>query len=81
MAKQSSDKDQPFNFEQALSELEKLVEKLEQGELPLEQALEQFEQGVKLTRRCQTALKEAEHKVEVLLQEAGEPPQIKDFEE
>ena len=60
------------DFESAMRELEALVERLEQGELPLEQSLEAFERGVKLTRACQTALKEAEQKVEILLKRAGE---------
>lgn len=50
-----------------MRELEALVERLEQGDLPLEEALKQFERGVALTRACQTALKAAEQKVEILL--------------
>ncbi len=62
-------------LEKSLAELEKLVEKLESGDLPLEKALKEFERGIKLTRECQAALKDAEQKVEILLQktEAGEP--------
>src|SRR6476660_268601 len=48
------------DFEQALSELEKLVERLERGDLPLDEALKTFERGVTLTRQCQTALKDAQ---------------------
>jgi len=48
------------------------VERLEQGDLPLEESLAAFERGVMLTRACQTALKEAEQKVEILLKKAGE---------
>ena len=55
------------NFEKSLKDLESLVEKLEKGDMPLEKALKAFEDGVALTRQCQTALKEAEQKVEVLL--------------
>jgi exodeoxyribonuclease VII small subunit len=54
-------------FEKALQELEKLVEKMEQGELSLEDSLQHFEQGVQLSRACQQALKEAEQKVEILM--------------
>ena len=54
-------------LEQSLKELEALVERLEAGDLPLEEALAQFETGIKLTRSCQTILKEAEQKVEILL--------------
>ena len=60
-----------FNLENSLADLEELVEELESGDLPLEQAMKKFEEGIKLTRGCQAALKEAEQKVEVLLQSAG----------
>jgi exodeoxyribonuclease VII small subunit len=62
-------------LEKSLEELEALVARLEGGELPLEQALKEFERGVKLTRQCQTALQEAEQKVEILLRktEQAEP--------
>ena len=61
------------DFETAMRDLEELVERLEQGDLPLEESLAAFERGVMLTRACQTALKEAEQKVEILLKKAGEP--------
>jgi exodeoxyribonuclease VII small subunit len=63
----------PPDFETAMRDLEELVERLEQGDLPLEESLAAFERGVLLTRACQTALKEAEQKVEILLRKAGEP--------
>ena len=56
-----------IDLEKALSDLEALVEELESGDLPLEKAMKKFEDGIKLTRSCQTALKDAEQKVEVLL--------------
>ncbi|MFO1401952.1 MAG: exodeoxyribonuclease VII small subunit [Steroidobacteraceae bacterium] len=59
-------------FEQTLAELEALVARLESGELPLDQALAAFEQGVKLTRACQAALQAAQQKVQVLTQQGGE---------
>jgi exodeoxyribonuclease VII small subunit len=68
-----------LDFETAMRELEDLVERLEQGELPLEESLAAFERGVMLTRCCQTALKDAEQKVEILLKKAGEPAVV-DFE-
>jgi len=69
---------QPLDFEAAMRDLEQLVERLEHGDLPLEESLAAFERGVKLTRSCQTALKEAEQKVEILLKKSGEP-QVEDF--
>lgn len=66
-----SKKKSGFDFEASLTELETLVERMEQGELPLEESLKQFEQGIKLTRACQQALQEAEQKVQVLLEKDG----------
>ena len=60
-----------INLEKSLTDLEDLVEELESGDLPLEKAMQKFEEGIKLTRNCQAALKEAEQKVEILLQSAG----------
>lgn len=62
---------QPQGFEDALTELESLVETLEQGELTLEQSLTAFERGVKLTRSCRKSLDEAEQRVRIL---TGESP-------
>ena len=59
------------NLEKSLADLEALVEELESGDLPLETAMKKFEEGIKLTRGCQAALKEAEQKVEILLKSAG----------
>ncbi len=65
--------DPPPDFETAMRDLEELVARLEQGDLSLEESLAAFERGVMLTRACQTALKDAEQKVEILLKKAGEP--------
>lgn len=54
------------DFEAALAELESIVQRLEQGELSLEESLRQFERGVVLTRLCQKALRQAEQKIRVL---------------
>jgi exodeoxyribonuclease VII small subunit len=60
------------DFEKSLGELEALVQKLEQGDVPLEEALKTFERGVALTRQCQTALRTAQQKVEILLSKDGQ---------
>lgn len=65
-------KDKEQSFETSLSSLEQVVAQLESGELPLERALELFEEGVALARRCQSQLQDAERKVELLLRERGE---------
>ncbi|MEO8063814.1 MAG: exodeoxyribonuclease VII small subunit [Pseudomonadota bacterium] len=70
--KDSTENEKAPDFEKSLVELEALVAKLEQGDVPLEDALKTFERGVALTRQCQTALRTAQQKVEVLLGRNGE---------
>jgi len=60
------------DFETALAELEALVEKMEQGNMSLDDSLQQFERGVQLTRSCQQALQAAEQKVQLLLEKNGQ---------
>jgi exodeoxyribonuclease VII small subunit len=67
------------DFETAMRDLETLVERLERGDLPLEESLAAFERGVMLTRTCQSALKEAEQKVEILLKREGQSV-VEDFD-
>ena len=57
-------------FEESLAELEALVDSMEQGDLPLEEALKSFERGIELTRSCQQQLKEAEQKVQILTEKS-----------
>lgn len=59
-------KSQSIDFEKSLKKLEKIVQTMEQGNLSLEESLQQFEQGVTLTRQCQQILKAAEQKVKIL---------------
>jgi exodeoxyribonuclease VII small subunit len=66
-------------FEQTLAELEMLVRRLESGELALDEALRVFEQGVRLTRECQSALSGAQQKVQLLLQQ-GESAVLEEFD-
>lgn len=58
--------DTPVSFESAMIELEELVSKIETGNLSLEDSLKEFENGIKLSRICQTALKDAENRVKIL---------------
>lgn len=60
------------NFEEALTELEQLVETMEDGELSLEESLKQFEKGIALASSCQQSLQKAEQKVEQLIEKNGE---------
>lgn len=70
------------NFEAALAELEKIVEKMESGEQTLEESLKSFQRGIELTRTCQQGLREAEQRVEKLIQKnkefVAEPLQSED---
>ena len=68
------------DFEAALAELEEIVARLEQGELPLEESLRQFERGVALTRLCQKALGDAERKIRVLAKGPDGELREQDFE-
>ena len=61
-----------FPFEATLEKLETIVEKMDQGDMSLEDSLKAFEQGIQLTRSCQKALVEAEQQVQLLLQENGQ---------
>ena len=56
-------------FEDALNRLEKIVSKLEEGDIPLEESLKFFEEGIRLSRFCNQKLDEAERKVEILLKD------------
>jgi exodeoxyribonuclease VII small subunit len=56
-----------IDLEKALSDLESIVSRLEAGDMPLEKSLKEFERGVKLSRECQAALRDAEKKVQVLV--------------
>jgi exodeoxyribonuclease VII small subunit len=60
-----------IDFEKSLTKLETLVEKMEHGDLSLEQSLKSFEEGIKLTSECNKALTDAEQKVEILIKEQG----------
>jgi exodeoxyribonuclease VII small subunit len=61
-----------LDYEAAVTELESLVERLEQGDISLEESLKLYESGVLLTRDCQEALNAAEQKVQMLLEQSGQ---------
>ena len=70
MTKKDTENDQTnINFEENMQMLEKLVKKMESGDLTLEQSLEAFEKGVKIVRKCQESLTQAEVRVNKLMQE------------
>lgn len=72
-------KAESLSFEQSMQELETLVSKMEQGDLPLEEALQSFERGIQLARHSQQKLKDAEQKVQILTNQNGQQ-QLDDFE-
>ncbi len=80
MPKKSKSSTDEFDFEKALSELEQLVARMEQGELSLEDSLKDFERGIELTRSCQQALQSAEQRVQTLLEKSPDAALV-DFEE
>ncbi len=69
------------DFEKSLQELERLVEKLEHGELPLDDAMRTYERGFALSRECQSALQQAQARVEVLNQRAPDDSDPEPFED
>ena len=69
-----------IDFEESLKQLEDIVNKMEQGQLSLEQSLGAFEQGVQLTRQCQSTLKQAEQRVAKLIPK-DDSYELSDFNE
>ena len=65
-----------YPFEESLEKLSRLVEKMESGDLSLEESLKIFEEGIKLSKDCQNALSEAEKKVEALLLEDNQASEL-----
>lgn len=70
--KKASEPQKTMDFEQALDQLETLVNKMEVGDLSLEESLQAFESGVKLTREAQARLNAAEQRVKILMEEQGQ---------
>lgn len=72
---------QSRTFEASLEALEKIVQQLEGGDLPLEKSLELFEQGIRLSRECQERLSQAERRIEILLRDNQGRPVVAPFTE
>ena len=66
-------------FEKDLEKLEKIVDTLEEGGLPLDDSIKKFEEGIKLAKRCEKALSSAEKKIEVLTKDAQGKVETKPF--
>ncbi|QGH60293.1 exodeoxyribonuclease VII small subunit [Serratia proteamaculans] len=76
---QSDSTEQSVSFESSLSELENIVTRLESGELPLEDALNEFERGVQLARQGQQKLQQAEQRVQILLNDNADDAALSPF--
>ena len=81
MKRAEAPEQQGQTFESSLAALEKIVRELERGDLPLEESLQLFEQGVRLSRQCQERLSQAERRIEVLLRDAEGRPLLAAFDE
>jgi len=68
-------------FEKAFQQLEKIVQRLESEELPLDESLQLFEEGIRLSRFCNQKLEEVEKKIELILADAKGQPRVEPFEE
>ena len=73
--------EQARSFEASLEALERIVQQLESGDLPLEKSLELFEQGIRLSRECQERLSQAERRIEVLLRDNQGRPVVNTYTE
>jgi exodeoxyribonuclease VII small subunit len=69
------------NFETSLKQLEQIVEKLEKGDLPLEESIKLFEEGVGLSNACKAELEAAEGKVQVLMKQRDGSMKLEPFQE
>lgn len=71
----------PNDFEKSFQQLEKIVQRLESEELPIDESLELFEEGIRLSRFCNQKLEEVEKKIELILADAKGQPRVEAFEE
>lgn len=70
-----------MKFEEALKRLEKIVGDLESGDLSLDESLEKYEEGIRLSKTCAKKLEVAKKKVEILLKSEDGTPELKPFDE
>lgn len=80
MATEKRSKDKEPGFDTLMEELEEVVEKLESGDLPLEEAFAQFQRGMEVQKLCRERLEEMEKKIEILLKNAKGEPETRDAE-
>src|ERR1700730_9542985 len=80
MSSKPKARDAELNFEGAMDRLEKIVEQMESGKLPLEDLIVRYEEGMTLVRVCQERLTNAEQKIEIIARNNAGKPVVKDFE-
>ena len=80
MSSKSKPREAELNFEGAMDRLEKIVEQMESGKLPLEDLIVRYEEGMNLVKVCQERLAKAEQKIEIIARNSAGKPIVKDFE-
>ena|SRR5438093_8429573 len=80
MSSKSKPREAELNFEGAMDRLEKIVEQMESGKLPLEDLIVRYEEGMNLVKICQERLANAEQKIEIIARNSAGKPIVKDFE-
>ena len=80
MSSKTKPREAEINFEGAMDRLEKIVEQMESGKLPLEELIVRYEEGMNLVKICQERLANAEQKIEIIARNSSGKPIVKDFE-
>jgi exodeoxyribonuclease VII small subunit len=80
MSSKSKPREAELNFEGAMDRLEKIVEQMESGKLPLEDLIVRYEEGMNLVRVCQERLANAEQKIEIIARNSAGKTVVKEFE-
>src|SRR2546423_9339409 len=80
MSSKSKPRESELNFEGTMDRLEKIVEQMESGKLPLEDLIVRYEEGMNLVKVCQERLANAEQKIEIIARKSAGKPEVKEFE-
>jgi exodeoxyribonuclease VII small subunit len=80
MSRQPKPREAELNFEGAMDRLEKIVEQMESGKLPLEDLIVRYEEGMNLVKICQERLANAEQKIEIIARDSAGKPIVKEFD-
>src|SRR5215467_11204973 len=80
MSSKTKSREEGLNFESAMDRLEKIVEQMESGKLPLEDLIVRYEEGMNLVKVCQDRLTNAEQKIEIIARNSAGKAIVKDFE-